>query len=63
MQGKPASGGLGLLFATRAEGALAVVAGGFERHRFGVSQQDQFVHRRLRVGMRWRECQRRWLQA
>jgi hypothetical protein len=33
-------------------GALSILAGGFYRHRFGVAQQDQFVHGELRQWLR-----------
>jgi hypothetical protein len=44
MGGQPLAGGMGLATATFAQRSLLVIAGGFYRNRFGVPQQDQFVH-------------------
>jgi hypothetical protein len=41
---------LRLLFAARAERALAILATGFYGDGFGMSQQNQFVHGWLRDG-------------
>jgi hypothetical protein len=56
VSGQPAPGGLGFLFAARAERALLVVTGLVYGYGFGMSQQNEFLHGALRRVMtrRWR---------